>query len=56
MFIPLGPTQDVFSNEPTSVTRTIPTWAVAVIVVLNSVIIVTLLLIILAIIWRRYSR
>ena len=34
----------------------IPSWAIALIVIVNSVIIVSVLLIILAILWRRYTR
>ena len=55
---------EVFSNgateastPPTAVpTRPIPTWAVVVIVVLNSVIIIGVLLLILGIVWKRYTR
>lgn len=43
-------------TSPAVPTRPIPTWAVAVIVVMNSVIIIGVLLIILGIIWRRYKR
>lgn len=50
------------SNMPTErpvvvrVTRSIPGWAIALIVIVNSVIIISLLLIVLAILWRRYTR
>lgn len=45
------------STVPTkTIQRTIPPWAVAVIVVLNSVIIIAVLLIVLGITWRRYKR
>ena len=50
------------SNKPTEipvvvrVTRSIPGWAIALIVIVNSVIIISLLLIVLAILWRRYTR
>lgn len=54
---------EVTSNAPVSTTpslptptRPIPPWAVAVIVVLNSVIIIAVLLIVLGITWRRYRR
>lgn len=55
---------EVFSNAPPEVstpptavpTRPIPTWAVVVIVVLNSVIIIGVLLLILGIVWKRYTR
>jgi CBS domain containing-hemolysin-like protein len=54
---------DVMSNAPMTTTtpeavptRPIPAWAVAVIVVLNSVIIITVLLVILCITLRRYKR
>lgn len=40
----------------TTVTRSIPDWAVALIVIVNSVIVISLLLIVLAILWRRYTR
>jgi len=52
--------QNVISNAPTEVptmlTRVIPVWAVAVIVVINSVIVISALLIIVGILWKRYSR
>ena len=51
--------QEVISNEPDVpdvVDLVFPVWAVAVIVVLNSVIIISCLLIVLGVIWRRYSR
>ena len=50
------------SNMPTerpvviTVTRSIPSWAIALIVIVNSVIVISLLLIVLAILWRRYTR
>ncbi len=44
-------------TQPPSVpTRPIPTWAVVVIVVLNSVIIIGFLLIVLGVTWRRFRR
>ena len=52
----------VESNKPTqppvvtTVTRNIPDWAIALIVIVNSVIVISLLLIVLAILWRRYNR
>lgn len=52
----------VESNKPTEpptvtmVTRSIPDWAIALIVIVNSVIVISLLLIVLAILWRRYTR
>ena len=52
----------VVSNRPTErpvvtrVTRSIPSWAIALIIIVNSVIIMSLLLIVLAILWRRYTR
>ena len=52
----------VESNKPTeppvvtTVTRSIPDWAIALIVIVNSVIVISLLLIVLAILWRRYNR
>ena len=47
------------ATEPpvvTRVSRSVPTWAIALIVIVNSVIIISLLLIVLAILWRRYTR
>ena len=50
------------SNKPTErpvmirVTRSIPGWAIALIIIVNSVIVISLLLIVLAILWRRYTR
>jgi len=52
----------VGSNRPTEppvvtrVNRSIPSWAIALIVIVNSVIIISLLLIVLAILWKRYTR
>lgn len=51
--LPEAPTTE---SPPVIPTRVIPTWAVAVIVVLNSVIIIFVLLLILILLWRRYSR
>ena len=51
--------QEVTSHEadvPDVVDLVFPVWAVAVIVVVNSVIIISCLLIVLGVIWRRYSR
>ena len=44
------------SGPPRVVTRPIPTWAVVLIVVLNSVIIIGFLLLVLGITWRRFRR
>lgn len=52
----------VRSNKPTEqpvvtrVHRSIPSWAISLIVIVNSVIIISLLLIVLAMLWRRYTR
>lgn len=52
----------VESNRPTvppvqtTVSRSVPDWAIALIVIVNSVIIISLLLIVLAMLWRRYTR
>ena len=52
----------VESNRPTerpvvrTVTRSIPSWAIALIVIVNSVIIISVLLIVLAMLWRRYTQ
>ena len=40
----------------TRVTRSVPNWAIALIVIVNSVILISLLLIVLAMLWRRYTR
>lgn len=42
----------VLRTEP----RSIPSWAIALIVIVNSVIIISMLLIVLAILWKRYTR
>jgi hypothetical protein len=49
---------DVASEEPEilEIPRKIPPWAIAVIIVLNSVIIILVLLLVLGVVWKRYSR
>ena len=46
------------SEEPEilEIPRKIPPWAIAVIIVLNSVIIILVLLLVLGVVWKRYSR
>ena len=44
------------ANDEPEIVKKIPEWAVAVIVVLNSVIIIFILLLVLGVVWKRYSR
>ena len=53
------PTEDpmvTIATMVTTVTQTIPDWAIALIVIVNSVLVISLLLIVLGILWKCYTR